>query len=443
MAENGVPMTCISSEYAMDERGTWDTEGEQMSSATPHAMLIDSDEHVREQVRMKLLAAGIGVGAERSYGIAAQQAIQELQPSLLFIAIEQPIQRAMQVVDFARSMVPNALIVAYSGAWSPIIERRLMQAGVNDFLHGKMTREQLNNIADRARQNNRTPATLEDDADEGGRIIAVIGQKGGIGKTTTSTNLAAAIARDESKSVLLIDLDTRFGDVAVMLDVAPDFTVSEVARDAGFLEREAFRSTLLKHESGAYVLPAPRDYRSWLNCSTEQLQQMISFAAGMFDVVILDTPGTFNDVVGAATEMATTVVVVTSTDLTSLKNTSLLVEHLELKGRTDDVLVTLIHGHDVPGSPSKADVEFAISHNVAFEVPFDRNVRKASQVGVPVVLAFPRTAASVVFGQLAARIAGFQYAAAEPADPLRSRFFRVFGRRTTAHNEPVRKDMAV
>jgi MinD-like ATPase involved in chromosome partitioning or flagellar assembly len=141
--------------------------------------------------------------------------------------------------------------------------------------------------------------------------------------------------------------------------------------------------------------------------------------------------------------MATTVVVVTSTDLTSLKNTSLLVEHLELKGRTDDVLVTLIHGHDVPGSPSKADVEFAISHNVAFDVPFDRNVRKASQVGVPVVLAFPRTAASVVFGQLAARIAGFQYAAAEPADPLRSRFFRVFGRRTTAHNEPVRKDMAV
>src|SRR5688572_3866648 len=123
-------MTCISSEYAMDERGTRDTEGEQMASATPHAMLIDSDEHVREHVRAKLLAAGIEVGTERAYGIAAQQAIQELQPSLLFIAIEQPIQRAMQVVDFARSMVPNALIVAYSGAWSPIIERRLDRKSV-------------------------------------------------------------------------------------------------------------------------------------------------------------------------------------------------------------------------------------------------------------------------------------------------------------------------
>jgi MinD-like ATPase involved in chromosome partitioning or flagellar assembly len=138
------------------------------------------------------------------------------------------------------------------------------------------------------------------------------------------------------------------------------------------------------------------------------------------------------------------VIVVTSTDLSSLKNTSLLVEHLELKGRTgDDVLVTLIHGHDVLGSPSKSDVEFAISHSVAHEVPFDRNVRKASQLGVPVVQAYPRTPASLVFGQLAGEIAGFEYVVEEPADPLRMRFFRAFGRKNTTHNEPARKDVAV
>jgi hypothetical protein len=38
-------------------------------------------------------------------------------------------------------------------------------------------------------------------------------------------------------------------------------------------------------------------------------------------------------------------------------------------------VVTLIHGHDVAGAPSKADVEHAM---VDYEVPFDRNVRKAS-----------------------------------------------------------------
>lgn len=407
-------------------------------------MLIDSDETVRELMRAKVEASGMEVIAERGHGIAAQQAIHEMQPDVIFVAIEQPIQRAMQVVDYARAIVPGALIVAYSGSWSPTVERRLMQAGVNDFLHGKITREQMKGITARARNNARQRIDPLPDAEDGGRIIAVIGQKGGIGKTTTSTNIAAAIAAEGSKSVLLIDLDTRFGDVAVMMDVRADYTVSEIARDPEFLERETFRKVLLRHDSGVFVLPAPRDYRSWLNCSTEQLQEMIKFAATIFDVVVLDTPGTFNDVVGAATELADRVVVVTSTDLTSLKNTSLLVEHLDLRGRNaDDVVVTLIHGHDVAGGPEKADVEFAISRAVNHEVPFDRNVRKASQAGVPVVQHYPRTAASLAFGRLAGDLAGFAYEPEEVKDPVRGRFFSVFGRKSPAPAPAQRDEVAV
>ena len=414
-----------------------------MSSATPLAMLIDSDEHVREMMRQKVEAAGMEILAERTHGIAAQQAIQEMRPDVIFVAIEQPIQRAMQVVDFARSIIPHAMIVAYSGAWSPTVERRLMQSGVNDFLHGKVTRDQMKSIAERARRMAQAHYAPPADAEANGRIVAVIGQKGGIGKTTTSTNLAAAIAAEGSKSVVLIDLDTRFGDVAVMMDVKADYTVSEVARDPAYLERETFRKALLKHDSGAYVLPAPRDYRSWLNCSTEQLQTMVAFAATIFDVVILDTPGTYNDVVGSSVELAERVVVVTSTDLTSLKNTALLLEHLELRGRAqNEIVLALVHGHDVDGGPSRADVEFAIGRPVDIEVPFDRNVRKASQMGVPVVQHYPRTPASLAFGELAGGLASFTYNPAD-ADPVRGRFFKVFGARKPAASQAERREVAV
>jgi len=402
-------------------------------------MLIDSDEEMREIMRAKIERAGISIDAERPHGIAAQEAIQDQLPSLVFVAIEQPLQRSMQVVDFARAIVPNALIVAYSREWSPTVERRLMQAGVNDFLHGKITRDQVTSIAERARRIRPAMLDFEEGAAPVGRIITVIGQKGGIGKTTTSTNLAASIARAGRQSVLLIDLDTRFGDVAVMMDIRADFTVSEVARDPEFLDRDAFRKVLLRHESGAFVLPAPRDYRSWLNCSTEQLQDMVKFASTMFDVVILDTPGTFNDIVAAAVDISERVVVVTSTDLTSLKNTSLLIEHLALKGREDSqVVISLIHGHNVPGSPSKADVEFAISRHVDHEIPFDMNVRKAGQVGIPVVSYRPNAPAAIAFQALATDVAGMDLSYEVP-DQVRNRFFRVFSSRRTA-TAPVRRD---
>ena len=108
-------------------------------------MLIESDSHVRDLMRAKLAASGISVTAERPHGIAAQQAIQEMQPQLIFVAIEQPIQRAMQVVDFARAQVPGAMIVAYSGSWSPTEKQHHKQTNVNNFLHNKNKREKKKN----------------------------------------------------------------------------------------------------------------------------------------------------------------------------------------------------------------------------------------------------------------------------------------------------------
>ncbi|MEJ5222047.1 MAG: AAA family ATPase [Tepidiforma sp.] len=405
---------------------------------TPHliTLLVDSDEFSRETMRSRLEAAGLEVTLERPGGLAAQQTVAESHPDVVIVAVEPPIQRALQVIDFTRALLPGAMLIAYASEWSPHVERRLMQAGVNDFLHGKLSRERLVEVAGRARAMAIRRAKLASgEALPHGRVVTVVGQKGGIGKTTTSTNLAAAIAARGERSVLLIDLDTRFGDVAIMLDVKPEYTVSEVALEPSYLDREVFHRVLLEHESGAKVLPAPRDYRSWLNCSPEHIQRLIRFAATVFDVVICDTPGTYNDVVGAALEVSDRVVAITSSDPASLKNMALLVDHFRAKGRPDDdVLVTLIHGHGERG-PGRADVEDVIGHPVNFEIPFDREVRKATQAGVPVVRWRPGSPAARVYEALAAAVAGYPAPAAAP--DVRARFFGVFGRKARAGAAPA------
>jgi pilus assembly protein CpaE len=405
-------------------------------------LIVDSDDLAREMMRDRIEQAGLAVTLERPGGLAAQQTIAESHPDVVFVAVESPIQRALQVIEFTRSLLPGAMLIAYSRDWSPHVERRLMQAGVNDFLHGKIARERLVEVAGRAHAMAiRRSRLASDELTAVGHIVTVVGQKGGIGKTTTSTALAAAIAAHGEHSVLLIDLDTRFGDVAIMLDVTPEYTVSEVAREPEYLDREVFHRVLLQHESGAYVLPAPRDYRSWLNCTPEQIQRLIRFAATIFDVVICDTPGTFNDVVGAALEVSDRVVAITSSEPASLKNAALLVEHFREKGRSDDeVIVALIHGHDQPG-PARADIEFVLDHPVNFEVPFDPAVRKATQAGVPVVRYRPSSPAARVYEALAASLAG--YPAPVAAREVRSRFFGVFGRKARPVATREREGIAV
>ncbi len=405
-------------------------------------LLVDSDEIGRELMRERIERAGLSVTLERPGGLAAQQTIAESHPDVIFVAVEQPIQRALQVIDFARALLPAAMLVAYAREWSPHVERRLMQAGVNDFLHGRVSHDRLVEVAGRATARAIRRAAPGDPAElPVGRIVTVVGQKGGIGKTTTSTNLAAAIAGRGERSVLLIDLDTRYGDVAIMLNVQAEYTVSEVALDEACLDREVFHRVLLQHESGAWVLPAPRDYRSWLNVSPERIQRLIRFAATVFDVVICDTPGTYNDVVGAALEVSDRVVAVTSAEPASLKNAALLVDHFRAQGRPDDtVLVTLIHGHNEPG-PGRADVEFVIDHPVNFEIPFDPAVRKATQLGVPVVRQRPGSPAARVYAALAAAVAGYPPPAV-PTD-VRARFFRIFGRKGKVATQRGRESVAV
>lgn len=392
-------------------------------------LLVDSDAFVRETMRQRLEAAGLEVTLERPGGLAAQETIAQFHPDVVIVAVEPPIQRALQVITFTRDLLPGTLIVAYSSDWSAHLERRLMQAGANDFLHGKVRNERLVEVAARVRAmaiRRMRPSTGE--LEQAGRIVTVVGQKGGIGKTTTSTNLAAAIAGSGQRSVLLVDLDTRFGDVAIMLDVTPTYTVSEVALEPSYLDREVFHRVLLQHESGAYVLPAARDYRSWLNCGPAEIQRLIRFAATLFDVVICDTPGTYNDVVAAALEVSDLAVAITSTEATSLKNAALLVEHFRARGRAEDgLLVTLVHGHGEKG-PSKADVEFVIGHPVNFEVPFDRAVQQATQAGSPVVRYRPGTPAASVYEALAAAVAGYP-APVLGARNVRARFFGMFGRK--------------
>ncbi len=375
-------------------------------SRTPRIMIVDEDEPYRQELEAMVTPSRIAVVAESGHGIQALSLAEETRPDLVLAAVGEPVSRGVQTITALRAALPDVPVIAYSASVELSVVRQVMHSGAKDLLSAPVRQADLlaaidlalkgRDIAD---QPGAAPAAA-------GTVITVFGAKGGIGKTTITTNIAAAIAKAGNHSVLIVDLDTRFGDVAIMLDVEPHYTVAQLASRVDTLDRATFKSALVQHESGAYVLPAPKHPNEWRAVTAEEIRELVTFATRMFDYVILDTPGAFNDIVGVALEVAAQVLVVTSVDMASIKDTSFILDLMDSEAFSQDRQLLVVN-HANGSSPMRTgDIERVLQRKVYWEIPHSQDMSLASQLGRPIVLARPRSKAAVNLSNLATKLTG-------------------------------------
>jgi pilus assembly protein CpaE len=382
----------------------------------PTVMIIDEREQHRQELQAMLTPARLAVIAESGYGVEATHLVEETHPDLVLVAIEDPVARAIRTIEAVREIVPNTPIIGYASSTDFGLVRKAIQAGVRDLLAEPVKAGELLGAIELAMQNTDTSteepgpgleaAVAKRAKASAGTVLTIFGAKGGIGKTTIATNIASSIANYTDNSVLIIDLDTRFGDVAIMLDIEPRMTVSQMAQKVNTLDRETFRDALVHHESGAYVLPAPKHPQEWRQVEAEDIKELVRFAARMFDYVILDTPGAFNDIVASALDVATQVLVITSVDMASVKDTSLILDLLEGESFPADRLMLTVNHANGANTIRATDIERVLHKTTFWEIPHDPQVSMATQLGKPVILARPRSRAGSSLIGLASKITG-------------------------------------
>ncbi|MGH2610798.1 MAG: AAA family ATPase, partial [Tepidiformaceae bacterium] len=238
------------------------------------AVVIDDNPESRAATESLLASHRLHIFASSAHNLNAPRLAVEHRPDIIFVAVEDPMMRCFQTLTLLAGRMEATPIVAYSSSPGTNVFQQAVRAGATVLLDAPLT---ANRVAQALSRLLGTPSTLPKDAK--GRVITVVGQKGGIGKTTISTNLAAALASESLASVLIIDFDTTFGDVGISLDVDSRITAAEVAVDLGEFDREAFKSSLIPHDSGAFVLPAPAHVGEWLSVSPDKLARLVDFAS--------------------------------------------------------------------------------------------------------------------------------------------------------------------
>ncbi len=261
-------------------------------------------------------------------------------------------------------------------------------------------------------------------------MIAVLGPKGGTGKTLTSANLAVALAQRGLRTAI-VDLDLQFGDVGLCMGLPPDVTMYNLALAGGTIDPEKLDAYLVTHPSGARALLAPNRPDQAGTITVQMLQDVYSALRAKSDFVIIDTPPGFTPEVIATIDASTDLVMVGMLDSLSLKNTKLGLETLDLMGYDRaKIRLVLNRAHSRVGI-SQSDVIAVLGREPDIFVPSDREIPRAVNEGVPIVLARPESESSAAFRDLADLYAGTSSSTAvtPTAERRNSVFSRLVGKK--------------
>jgi chromosome partitioning protein len=184
-------------------------------------------------------------------------------------------------------------------------------------------------------------------------IIAIANQKGGVGKTTTAINLAAAFAR-RGQRVLLLDLDPQANSSITFLDpLTIDFSAYDLMVDGlGSVEKSIYQTSV----KGLDIIPSRINLakiESKLVGDFDapfRLKDRLETLRALYDVIVIDTPPTLGLVTVNALVAATHVLIPIQSSYFALEGTDDLLETIEkVKARPNpnlQVLGVLVTLHD-------------------------------------------------------------------------------------------------
>src|SRR5437899_2776250 len=166
------------------------------------------------------------------------------------------------------------------------------------------------------------------DPQSSGTLITVFSAKGGCGKTTLATNMAAVLADRGRREVCLVDLDLAFGDVAIAMQMFPAHTIADAVPIAETLDFPGIQALLTPHSPGLSTLVAPLEPGAAESIPSTLVARLLQILKLHFDFVVVDTPPAFDDHVLAAFDLSDQVALIATLDIPALKNLKLTLETL-------------------------------------------------------------------------------------------------------------------
>ncbi|MHA6668498.1 AAA family ATPase [Homoserinimonas sp. A447] len=236
-----------------------------------------------------------------------------------------------------------------------------------------------------------------------GRVIAVVSPKGGMGKTTVATNLAVGLAGLAPKSVVLIDGDVQFGDVATALALQPAYTLPDAVSEAAAGDTMVLKTYLTAHDANFYAVCGAASPIDGDRVTGDQLGALIAQLRDEFRYVIVDTTPGLGEHTLAAIEQSTDVVFVCGMSVTSTRGLRTHLAAIQSIGLTPPSRHLVLNFADRNSGMSIRDVEAITGQPVDIAIPRSNLVVLSTNLGHPILENTAKNPTSKAFAALVQR----------------------------------------
>ena len=299
-----------------------------------------------------------------------------------------------------------------------------MHAGVDDYLVKPFRKEELAGAIQKITR--KVVSVPHAAAATGGKIIAVLGSKGGYGKTTVAVNLAASMAGVEKRPVMIVDLDLEGGDVSTFMNIRPSYTIADVARNVSRLDANYLKGVMNRHESGVYVLAEPKTVAAVEEITAPKIKEILNLLKGMGGYVIVDGGYSFDERYLAVMDMADMIILVGVLTVPAIHNIQKSLGVFRDLGYGKDKVKLLINRQ---GSNEDIKVDYAedtLNYPATWLIPNDyQTVVTSINRGIPISSIAPRSHINKSFEEIAEKIDEMFYPHAEREE--KSIFKKFFG----------------
>jgi len=161
-------------------------------------------------------------------------------------------------------------------------------------------------------------------------IIAIVGGKGGVGKSTFAANYAIATTVDTKAKVMLVDLDPKAsGDIGMMLGLKPKRTILELGSHEGRFDASMMMTYVTPHPSGIHFMQSVLDIDQLGQLTPDQVGKAMPHLSNYYNFIIVDLGSDLEATSVKVLELSSMIYVLTMPELIVLHHTRRLIERIQ------------------------------------------------------------------------------------------------------------------